>query len=221
MLMESSEYPKKGHGSVDDDEFLEEAESCRISFPVQESESGLNSLSDLDRLDRLSLAVLLVLLLAAVGLMVFHPGDTVLPARRLASNHQAAVLASPEFSKKMARAASILNGGDPALAGKLIDLMIADYPYEGGPHMLKGDLLLRGQQPIGAMLEYRLGVDLNPDYLDKKMPDVFQGKKVKNTLEEARKAIDDGLRRKPADPALRQQREVLYYMLRKVAGSCG
>lgn len=197
-----------------------EEESCRISFAAEEPEGAISSFSDLDRLDRLALAALVLLIVAAVAIAAFSPEEPGARGKTGASRQQVLVV-SPELDSRLAAAANLLNGGDPGRAGELIDGLIADFPYEGGPHMLKGDLLLRRQQPVAAMLEYRQGVDLNPDYLDKKLPALFQGKKIKSTLEEARREIDAGLARSPGDPALRQQREVYYYMLRKLAGSCG
>lgn len=202
-------------------EFGEEPESCRINSPLPESAGGLTSLAAFDRFDLLAMAVVLLLVLAAVGLMVVQPGESGRTEKKNSTGRLNIAVASPEFASKMAIAANLLNGGDLASTSQLLDELIANFPYEAGPHMLKGDLLLRNQQAIAAMLEYRQGVDLNPDYLDKKMPEVFQGKKIKGNLEEARLAITAGLNRNPGDATLRQQREVLYYMLRKVAGSCG
>lgn len=196
-------------------------ESCRISFSPAASEGGISSLGDLDRLDHFALAVLLLLIVAALGLMVFQPGATDQIVAKGGGARQGVVVATPDFDRKLAGATALLNGGDPAQALALLDALIAEFPYEGGPHMLKGDFYLREQRPLEAMLEFRQGVDLNPDYLDKKMTAVFQGKKVKSTLEEAQLAIAAGLARNPGDATLRHQREVLYYMLRKVAGSCG
>lgn len=196
-------------------------ESCRISLEPAKPEGGISSLVDLDLLDRLSLLILVLLVVAALCLIVFQSepsGKTVKTARGL---RQSVVLPNPELDKKLAAATTLLNGGDPGKAGQLLDALIVEFPYEGGPHMLKGDLYLRQQQPVEAMLEFRQGVDLNPDYLDKKMKEVFQGKKVKANLEEARRAVDGGLARNPGDATLKEQRKVVYYMLRKVAGSCG
>jgi hypothetical protein len=196
-------------------------ESCRISFTEAKPEGGFSSFGDLDRLDWLALVVLVLLIVSALGLIIFQPGQAGTTVKKDGGTRQRIVVISPELDQKMAAATMLLNGGDLVKAGALLDALIAEFPYEGGPHMLKGDLFLRKQQPVEALLEYRLGVDLNPDYLDKKMVEVFQGKKIKSTLEEARRAIDAGLARTPGDATLLEQRKVLYYMLRKVAGSCG
>lgn len=205
-------------------EFAERREgddSCRISCAGEKPEGGIPVFADLDRLDWLALASLLLLVVAAVAIAFFSPEESSLTGRRGGGARQKVLVVSPELDNKLAVAANLLNGGDPGRAGELLDALITEFPYEGGPYMLKGDLLLRRQQPVAAMLEYRQGVDLNPDYLDKKLTALFQGKKVKSTLDEARREIEAGLARTPGDPVLRQQREVYYYMLRKLAGSCG
>lgn len=221
MSIDSANHRSGEGASPKEPELREGQESCRISFSAAKPEGGLSSLGDLDRLDRLALVVLALLLVSALGLIIFQPGQVGQATKRGRGVRQSVVLINPDLDKKLAAATTLLNGGDPVKAGQLLDALIVEFPYEGGPHMLKGDLFLRKQQPVEALLEYRQGVDLNPDYLDKKMVEVFQGKKVKSSLEEARQAIDGGLARTPGDATLREQRKVLYYMLRKVAGSCG
>lgn len=221
MLTDSTKH-RSGEGLPPKEPASPEGEeSCRISFAAAKPEGGLASCGDLDRLDRWSLLVLVLLVVAALGLIIFQPGQPVQSVKKGGGARQRVVIINPELDKKLAAATTLLNGGNPAKAGQLLDTLITEFPYDGGPHMLKGDFFLRKQQPVEALLEYRQGVDLNPDYLDKKMVEVFQGKKVKRTLEEARLAIEGGLARSPGDATLREQRKVLYYMLRKVAGSCG
>lgn len=219
--MTAPEHQKDGEVVPAPAERREGEDSCRISPAGEEPEGGIPAFGDLDRLDRLALASLLFLVVAAVAIAFFSPDEAGVTGSRGGGARQKVMVVSPELDNKLAVAANLLNGGDPGRAGELLDALIAEFPYEGGPHMLKGDLLLRRQQPVAAMLEYRQGVDLNPDYLDKKLPALFQGKKVKSNLEEARREIEAGLARTPGDPTLRRQREVYYYMLRKLAGSCG
>ncbi|MBE9519481.1 MAG: hypothetical protein IME97_00020, partial [Proteobacteria bacterium] len=88
------------------------------------------------------------------------------------------------------------------------------------PHMVIGDIQLRKQNLIAAMDSYRNGIDLNPDYLDKKTK-VFQGKKIKAIVLEAKAIIEKDLQENPGNSDLRQKRKTVYYMLRRIAGSCG
>jgi tetratricopeptide (TPR) repeat protein len=75
--------------------------------------------------------------------------------------------------------------------------------------MLKGDILMRRQQPINAMYAYKEAVELNPDFLDKKT-ELFQGKKIKVTVEEALAAIESGLNENPDDILLKDHLQTVY-----------
>lgn len=195
-------------------------ESCRIQRDDHSGEDGI-SLKTLESLDKL--AILAVVIMVIVGSIIIvkdsarkKPIDGVNGVSR-----QAMVIISPEFDNKLKIAKTLLNTGNLPKARELILEMIEDYPYDGRPYMLLGDLHVHDQKPILAMLEYRKGVDLNPDFLDKKVKDLFRGKHIKNVLNEARQEINNGLEKNPGDPQLKQQLEILYYMLRRVAGSCG
>jgi hypothetical protein len=86
--------------------------------------------------------------------------------------------------------------------------------------LAKGDLHLRQQDPVTVMLAYKNGIDLYPDSLDKKTK-VFQGKKVKAVVLEAKAIIEKDLKSNPGNGELKQKRKTVYYMLRRIAGSCG
>jgi hypothetical protein len=86
--------------------------------------------------------------------------------------------------------------------------------------MLGGDLLMRKQDPVRAMYEYKQAVDLNPDYLDKKTP-LFQGKKLKVSVSEALTEIEGRIRKSPGDESLKREKKEIYYFYRRIAGSCG
>ena len=195
-------------------------ESCRIP-PEEQSEEEKISLSSLDRLDKVTILVVAILMVAILSVILIrkeHPG---LADNLRESSRQAVIIISPEFDNKIKVTKNLLAGGNIPKARELIESMIEDYPYDGRPYMLLGDLYVYKLQPIQAMLEYQKGIDLNPDFLDKKAKDVFRGKQVKGVLNEAREVIVQGLRKNPKDPVLKEQLEVLYYMLRRVAGSCG
>jgi tetratricopeptide (TPR) repeat protein len=97
--------------------------------------------------------------------------------------------------------------------------LIRQYPYEGEPRMLMGDIYMRKQEPVRAVLEYKEAVDLNPDYLDKKTP-LFQGKKLKIVVREALEDIEKKLKVSPDDESLKKERKIIYILQRRIAGSC-
>lgn len=170
----------------------------------------------MDKLDKISALAIIALALWALALVAVQLGRE--EARPEAQ--QAVVRVDPVLDKKIALTKTLLAGNNLEQAEKLLAEVIAAYPFEAMPYFLNGDVHLYRQDVVGAMLEYRKAVDLNPDYLDKKAA-AFQGKKIKKTVEEARTVIESGLAAKGGDEALISARKVYYYMLRKIAGSCG
>jgi len=126
----------------------------------------------------------------------------------------------PALEQKTTLVKNLLASNNIDQAEKLLVDLVSSYPFEATLYFLKGDISLYRQDPLGAMSQYRQAVDLNPDFLDKKSP-LFQGKKIKKTVEEARLLIEKGLAANPGDPPTLAFRKEYYYMLRKIAGSCG
>lgn len=170
----------------------------------------------MDRLDKISALAIACLMLWGLFLVVVQLGQ---PEERREAQ-EAVVRVDPVLDKKIALAKTLLADNNIEQADKLLAELIASYPFEATPYFLHGDARLYRQDPVGAMLEYRKAVDLNPDFLDKKS-NLFQGKKIKKTVEEARGVIESGLAGNSGDAALIAARKVYYYMLRKIAGSCG
>ena len=127
---------------------------------------------------------------------------------------------TPELQNKIALARDLLVQDNLTKSESLVESLISEFPYEGELYMLKGDILMRHQQPIAAMYEYKEAISLNPDFLDKKTR-LFQGKKIKVTVEEAMAAIESGLQQNPGNSQLKDDRQTVYFMKRKLAGSCG
>ena len=173
----------------------------------------------MDNLDKYS-AVGIILLIIVSSILIFYQVSSGEPDNRKVMTARQYTPPNPELEKKVQIASGLLENSNLDKAGTLIKELVSQYPYDGSPYMMLGDLRIRQQDPIKAMLAYREAVDLNPDYLDKKAPD-FQGKKIKNTVNEARNLIEIELNKNSADKNLRSYRKTVYYMLRKIAGSCG
>lgn len=172
----------------------------------------------MDRLDKWS-AILIAVMAAWAVLIVLSELQAVRPPMPTVA--QRAVMAyNPELDNKLRVAKNLVDNNNLSKAAELINSLIAQFPYDGRPFMVRGDIYLRQQKPIQAMLEYRKGVDLNPDFLDKKTP-LFQGRKIKGVLEEVKVAIAAASEDPASVADLKEHRATLYYMLRKVAGGCG
>jgi tetratricopeptide (TPR) repeat protein len=173
----------------------------------------------MDNLDKYSAVSIVLLIILSTILIFYQVGSGEADHRNIMVERQYAP-PNPELKKKVQIASALMENGKLDKATVLIEELVSQFPYDGSPYMMLGDLRIRQQAPLEAMLAFREAVDLNPDYLDKKAPD-FQGKKIKNTVNEARHLIEVELNKKSADKELRSYRKTVYYMLRKLAGSCG
>jgi cytochrome c-type biogenesis protein CcmH/NrfG len=175
----------------------------------------------MDRFDKISATVLVVLGLASSVVIMGHRGE-VKPdqnkVQRLAAQEDPAARQELENAGKLVR--NLLEAGSLSQAEVLIGELIRKHPYQGEPHMLMGDLLMRKQEPVRAMYEYKQAIDLNPDYLDKKTP-LFQGKKLKVAVGEALVEIEGRIKKDAGDESLKREKKVIYYFYRRIAGSCG
>ena len=176
----------------------------------------------MDLLDKLSALVITSLLIGSVIMIQGHT-DEVKPVRDkelrgVAVENSAAV---EELNAKAKTIRTLMEAGNFAQSEALIRELLQKYPFsQGEPHMLMGDLFMRRQEPIKAAYEYKDAVECNPDYLDKKTP-LFQGKKLKVAVEEALIEISRRLKMNPGDESLKKDQKMVYYLYRKIAGSCG
>lgn len=172
----------------------------------------------MDRLDKYAWTAI-VLLLAWGGFLVVAERNAPAPpaAVKVAAARPAV---DPQLEKRIELVKNLLLANNVEKAEALLGELLAQSPYEGVLYLLKGDAYLYRQQPVAAMGEYRKAVELSPDLLEKTSKN-FQGKKIKKTVEEARKAVDAALSANPGDSGMREHRTTVYYMLRLLAGSCG
>lgn len=175
----------------------------------------------MDRFDRISIGAVFVLVLCSGALIYGHRGD-LKSDRSTLQRLQAAVPAASNgaLDNGVRLARNLIEAGNLSQAETLLRDLKKTYPYQGELSMLMGDLLMRRQDPVGAMHEYKEAIELNPDYLDKKTP-LFQGKKLKIAVNEAKTEIENRLRQDPENGSLRQEKKTIYYLYRRIAGSCG
>lgn len=176
----------------------------------------------MDRLDKLSALALVVLALCTLLLVVREsskPAPEGGGSEKARKEAQAKRYFDPNFDKKIDLVKKLMVAGNLENAEKLTAEILAAYPFEGMPYMLNGDIKLRRQDIVGAAIEYRKAIDLNLNFLDKKA-DEFQGKKIKKTVEESLTEIEAAIQNGDSSQEMKEKRNTMYYMLRKIAGSC-
>ena len=175
----------------------------------------------MDTLDRISSWAIVVLIISSFVLVSGYKGEAgpnLKVQQRIGTADYSVV--NSEVSNKVKLAKNILEAGNLDKAEMLVKEIIQKYPYEGGPHMVMGDIFMRSLEPVKSIPEYKEAVDLNPDYLDKKTP-LFQGKKLKIAVNEALDEVEKMIDADPGNRAIRQKRKTIYYLQRRIAGSCG
>lgn len=175
----------------------------------------------MDRFDRISVIALAALCIVAGTLMIGRSGASVQERQTQVQASAVAALPPPgDLVAAVRIVRTLLESGSLVKAEALVSELKQKYPYQGEPRMLMGDLLMRRQEPVRAMHEYREAIELNPDYLDKKTP-LFQGKKLKVAVGEALAVINKQLEQNPGNEPLRKEKKTVYYFYRRIAGSCG
>jgi tetratricopeptide (TPR) repeat protein len=174
----------------------------------------------MDWLDRISILVIVVLIAGSVVLIGSHKGEAV-PERNIQQMTGGAdgPATNVEIENNVRVIKNFIETNNLEKAGALTQELIQKYPYEGGPRMMMGDIYMRRQEPLKAVPEYKEAVDLNPDYLDKKTL-LFQGKKIKVAVTEALAEIEKRARLNLNAGSINSDKKNVYYLQRKIAGSC-
>jgi hypothetical protein len=173
----------------------------------------------MDRFDRISIGAVMALSVGALVLVQGHGGEVKLDRDLQQKAPVADAAANGALAANVRMIKNLIESGNLSLAESMIREQKQKFRYQGELSMLMGDVLMRKQQPVMAMHEYKEAIDLNPDYLDKKTP-LFQGKKMKIAVGEALAEIENRNRQSPDDPSLKHEKKVIYYLYRRIAGSC-
>jgi predicted negative regulator of RcsB-dependent stress response len=174
----------------------------------------------MDTLDKIStlIIILLVLSLGVLGLEYQGAADNSTGSTsRKYGNSISTNEVPPESIEKVK---NLIAANNIEKAEALVGEMLEKYSYEGDVHMLKGDIMMRKQDPVASIDSYRAAVELDPDYVDKKAPS-FQGRKIRIAVDEAKTIIDNALAKTPDNKEMKKCRKTVYYLLRSLAGSCG
>ena len=174
----------------------------------------------MDWLDRISILAIVLLTISSIALINGHMDaaglDRNAQQRTASADHPAA---NSELGSDVKVIKNFIETNNFDKAETRIQDLMQKYPHEGEPHMMMGDIFMRKQEPLKAMPEYKEAVDINPDYLDKKTA-LFQGKKLKVAVGEALAALEKAIRLNPGDNSMKNEKKSIYYLQRKIAGSC-
>ncbi len=171
----------------------------------------------MDRLDKISILLVIALTVSLIFISRDFPIEAEDNPGRRADEKVYGVNVPADMIKTVK---NLIESNNMQKAEMIITDLIKRYPYAAESRMLMGDLMMRRNDPVSALLHYREAVELNPDYLDKKTL-IFQGYKIKVAMEEAEVRIKETILKRPEDRNIIEAKKNMYYLLRRLAGSCG
>lgn len=174
----------------------------------------------MDKLDKIAIIFALVFIAAIAVVSAEYKSEPENHINRSVTLADNTAIAGGITADQIKTINNLLESDNFLKAEMLLNELISRYPYEGELHMLMGDMMMRKQDAVGAIFKYREAVDLNPDYLDKKTP-LFQGYKIKVAVEEAKARINETLSKRHDDQDMKAAKKNMYYLLKKMVGSCG
>ncbi len=172
---------------------------------------------------KISIVVLVVLSLITAGMLIQHQ----LEAKHLQETigHNVVDL-QKSYEELLAKNAEIYGELDALLEQKQFStveekLQEIKTAHPENPHSFIYDAQLQyGQGQLAqAIHSYRMAVDLDPDYVDKKTP-LFISPEIMALITEARGKLSREKKLKPNDKSIKLALEDLYYLQRRIAGGC-
>ena len=176
----------------------------------------------MDRFDKFNITVIALISLITIGMLA----NQEIIKRRLGLDEAAAAERTLYYAEQMALNAKIYQEVislkeeehyDEAMT-KLEDVM-KTYPGRAQSYVYMAQLSFKSGKLADTIHNYRLAVENDLDYLDKKTP-LFIGHEIKALVTESLEKFGREVKLKPNDKAVRNTLEDLYYLQRILAGGC-
>ena len=177
----------------------------------------------MDRLDKFNIIIIVLISLITIGMLVNQEiierrqGNPGVDSKAEKERYYAEQMALNE--KIYQEVISLKKQGlyDEAMT-KLQEVM-KTYPGRSQSYVYMAQLSLKSGKLGDAIHNYRLAVENDPDYLDKKTP-LFIGREIKTLVTESLEKFGREIKLKPNDQTVRNVLQDLYYLQRRLAGGC-
>ena len=177
----------------------------------------------MDRLDKFNIVIIVLISLITIGMLVNQEimerrqGDPGADSKAEKERYYAEQMALNEKIYQEVISLKKQERYDEAMT-KLREVM-KTYPGRSQSYVYMAQLSLKSGKLADAIHNYRLAVENDPDYLDKKTP-LFIGREIKAQVSESLEKFGREIKLKPNDKAVRNTLEDLYYLQRRLAGGC-
>ncbi len=175
----------------------------------------------MDWIDRISLVAIGILTVVLVGMLVRHhiyasPVPAPDPAIRLEAFYKRQRQMDEEIFKKPL---SLEKKGEFTRAAALFKRIIRTQPNRASGYEYLANLYLKMGDLSKSIHYFRMAVERNPDYVDKKTP-IYIGNRLKRLVSEGREKFSREKSLKPNDPVVKQTLKDIYYLQSRLAGGC-
>ena len=171
----------------------------------------------LDKFDIVNISAALIL---AAGAVFYGMGyGSTAAADGIAAARSGRIKADPKMDSKIAAAKVLMDSGQMRKAAlELKDLCRKD-PFDASAHALLGQACSSLQDYPSAVKEYRMCLELDADYVDKKSGK-FIGNGINCTLSECTPQLESVLSKNPGDKQASGAIQDVHYLERMLAGGC-
>ncbi len=175
----------------------------------------------MDWIDRTSLAAIGILTVILAGMLVRHHIYASLvpatdPSQKLEAFYERQRQLDENIFKKPL---SLEKKGQYTRAVALFKRIIKAHPDRASGYKYLADLYLKTGDLSKSIHYFRMAVEKNPDYVDKKTP-LYIGSGLKTLVSEGREKLSREKALKPDDPVVRQALRDIYYLQSRLAGGC-
>jgi len=177
----------------------------------------------MDMIHKLTIAVLVLLTAVTLAMLVQHqvstqrlPGTAANRKVDLKKSYELIIAKNAEIYGDVVEL-SQQKQFSPAM--EKLQEIIAVHPENSMSSVYLAQLQYNQGQIAAAIHSYRIAVDSEPDYVDKKTP-LFIGDKIMALITEARGKLKREKKLKPNDKAIDLALEDVYYLQRRIAGGC-
>lgn len=177
----------------------------------------------MDFIQKFSVAALISLTVITAGMLVQHQVEIQQSAGTGDSlkvdleKYYAAKIAANKVL--YAEVIKLLEQRQTAAAMERLAEIKAAHPDNPESFIFQAKLENRDGQIAAAIHSYRMAVDIDPDYIDKKTP-VFIGDEIMQMITDTRSKLQREKKLKPDDKSIHLALEDIYYLQRRIAGGC-
>ena len=176
----------------------------------------------MDWLDRLSIAAIAAIAVITIGMLAnqaLMQREEENPGEEAKGGKSSYALQMEEDNKLFKEVRAFQEQGDYQEAMAQAKDIMKSYPKKSMPYVYLARLHFKQGELRETIINYRLAVEMEPDYVDERTP-LFLGEEIKQIVEEGREKFGREKVLKPEDSQVRNTLKDIYYLQSRLAGGC-